>query len=155
MSNPWDRDKLVERANARAHEIAGLAASTLYKKHDLSSDLLASRKKTAQSGVGLLTLEKAARCLKWTVPQLMGIEETRALDEAKLRIAARLIEDATGGSIPPVGENFADFLAHWIKEAYEIVDDVSVENPDSWQSEESFRAMAPVFRKLVNARPPS
>lgn len=145
--SPWDRDLIAERANARAREIFGKAASTRFKECGLSEDLLAGRKKTDVAGIGLKTLEKAANCLRWTVPQLMGIET--GVDKEKLRIATKLIERLMEDYPADKRELLIDQMPDWIEAAYGIVCQLSIENPESWNSPESFTAMSSTFVRLM------
>lgn len=147
MAAVWDRDLIAERANARARELFGKAASTRFKECGLSEDLLASRKRTDVAGIGLKTLEKAANCLRWTVPQLMGIET--GVDRDKLRIATKLIERLMEEYPADRRELLMDQMADWIDAAYGIVHQVSIENPESWNSAESFTAMSSAFVRLM------
>jgi hypothetical protein len=73
MTSPWDWDNIVKRANARSYELYNKAAVTYFKQQG-EEDLLNLHRPPLKSGIGLLRLEKAARLLKWTLPQILGIE---------------------------------------------------------------------------------
>lgn len=157
--SPWDFDAIVARANARARELYKVGAVRYFETQG-AEDLLNVRKPPTKQGVGLLRLEKMARLLKWTLPQLLGIEGDRALDKAKLKMASRIVVEVCGSNIPTPGEELTDFISDWLDIAYEIVHSVSIDRPDSWDSEDSFLAMAAAFRasflrSSTNAKPAS
>ena len=86
----FDRDVLIRRANDRAYELEGVSAGTLFKKMGLPEDLLAKRKGEVEPK--FKTLTRAADALQWTVPQLLGFEPERDLDERRLDAAVRLVD---------------------------------------------------------------
>lgn len=160
-TSPWDFDEIVARANARARDLSKNRRGAVRQFEVLGAeDLLNLRRPPKKNGIGLLRLERMAKLLKWTLPQLLGVEGVRALDRDKFKVAARLVEDVCGANMPKPGDDLAEFLTEWIDLAYEIVHSVSLERPDSWESEDSFRAMAESLRVLfsrndANAKPTS
>jgi hypothetical protein len=93
MSHPWDYDKIKARANARARERFGQAASTRFKSQNAPADLI--RKPAVRNGIGLRTLEKMAELLEWTVPELMGVSPAPGpahVDRVR-SLVARVFED--------------------------------------------------------------
>jgi len=111
MTNPWDHAELIARVDRRAQQLRGVKAAALFAKKGIPKDSVAIRKETSPR---LSTLERVASALEWTLPQLLGIEEpdkmADSLDDRRLRLAMRLVDDAIGLHKSPVDE-CADALA--------------------------------------------
>lgn len=90
----FDRDEMIRRADRRAQELEGVTAATLFKKLGLPEDLVAKRK--TGSDPKMKTLMRAADALQWTVPQLLGFEAERPVDDRRLGAAVRLVEKTFG-----------------------------------------------------------
>lgn len=150
VPQPWDHKQIVARANARAQSQFGKAASGVFTDNDLPVDIIALRKASGPNGPTIGKLERAAKALKWTLPQLLGIDDPDyGLNPSILYTALSLIRAAAGDFTPPPGEDAADYLTRSIEGAYRVVLDVEREEPGSSSSPSVFMALTSAFREML------
>jgi len=143
MANPWDFDQILERANRQAQRLYGVQAATRFKQKGESEDLLAARK--SHHSPKIATLERAAKALDMSFPQLLGLapmdigEDT--LDRRRLTLSLKILDDVAGRGVRL--ESRADFLAA----AYGYLLAVETEHPDMEIGDESLRAIESVLSR--------